>query len=153
MNSLQHQFSIICAIHRYMCKRWESFSIRRPLDSRDPACVSKPLLSFLLLKCLLLCHLNLSSGGVRGGVGTAQSTYAPLPPPGSARPSGRAQTPPQASHGPLWSALARYETTFRESLSKMVASGPSSQAPEGLSLQRELDFHSQQGSHIGAHFG
>ena len=83
-------------------------------------------------------------GGL-GGVGTAQSTYG--------RPSGRAQTPPQAPHGPLCSALSRYGTTFRESISKMVASGASSQAPEGLSLQRELDFHFQQGSHLGAHFG
>ena len=124
--------------------------IRRPCDSRDPACESKPFSGYLL-KCLLLCHLNLSSGGVRGGVGTAQSTYAP--PPGSARPSGRAQTPPQASHGPLWSALARYGTTFRKRISKMVASGASSQAPEGLPLQRELDFQFQHGSHFGPHLG
>ena len=35
----------------------------------------------------------------------------------------------------------------------MVASGASSQAPEGLSLQRELDFQFQQGSHFGSYLG
>ena len=103
-----------------------------------------------LFKYLLLCHLHLFRGESEGGW---DSPIYLRPPPGSARPSGRAQTPPQASHGPLWSALARYGTTFRERISKMVASGASSQAPEGLPLQRELDFQFQHGSHFGPHLG
>ena len=113
---------------------------------------ASPCSSGYLFKCLLLCHLNLSSGG---GVGTAQSTYAAPP---SQRPAlwespGAHDTAMGAAWATLDAALARYGTTFRKRISKMVASGVSSQAPEGLSLQRELDFQFLQGSHFGTQFG
>ena len=132
----------------------------RTVKSADPATAGirrvrpSPCFSGYLFKYLLLCHLHLFRGESEGGWDSPIYIRPPPLPPhrGSARPSGRAQTPPQASHGPLWGALARYGTTFRESISKRVTSGASGQAPEGLSLQRELDFHFQQGSHFGTHF-
>ena len=140
-----------CAEPRWGPKRLDVVQSADPATAGIRRARASPCFSGYLLKCLLLCHLNLSSG--RSGRELGQPNLRTLPPPGSARPSGRAQTPPQASHGPLWSALARCGTTFRERISKMVASGASSQAPEGLPLQRELDFQFQHGSHFGPHLG
>ena len=75
------------------------------------------------------------------------------PPPFSARPSGQPKMPPRAPHGALWSALARYGTTSRERVPKMVVSGASNQAPARLSLQRELHFHFFQSADFGVYFG
>ena len=109
----------------------------RSIKSADPATAgirrvrASPCFSGYLLKCLLLCHLHLFRG----------EFYVRRPnPPSSAQPSGQPKKPPRAPHGALWSALARYGTTFRDRISKMVISGASKKAPAVLSLERELNF-------------
>ena len=71
-----------------------------------------PCFSGYLLKCLLLCHLNLSSGGVWGGVGTLpRPPHPPLPPPGDLplpAPLGLSCAPSRLASGALWLTTARH---------------------------------------------
>ena len=87
---------------------WYSYSIRRPCDSRDPACETKPLLFWISVEMSSpLSSESVFRGGL-GGVGTPRFMYAPLGTFPIQPPLGLSCAPSRLASGALWLTTARH---------------------------------------------